>query len=52
MSSRAEALVQWLWEETHVLTVVGPNPSTICLMDISQLIFFKNRNIGLKKTEN
>ena len=26
------ALVLWLWEETHVLKVMGSNPST-CILD-------------------
>ena len=34
ISSRAGTLVKWLWEETHVLKVVGLNPSTIYWMDI------------------
>ena len=28
------ALAQWIWEETHVLMVVGLNPSTVYWMDI------------------
>ena len=32
--SGAGALVQWLWEETHVTKVVGPNPVTVYWMDI------------------
>ena len=28
------ALVQWLWEETHDLKVVGLNPGTVYWMDI------------------
>ena len=31
---RAGALVQWLWEETFILKVVGSNPSTVNWMDI------------------
>ena len=30
----AGALVRWLWEETHILKVVGSNPSTVYWMDI------------------
>ena len=30
---RAGALVYWLREETHVLKVVGSNPSTIKVLD-------------------
>ena len=30
----AGALVYWLWEETHVLKVVGSNPSPVYWMDI------------------
>ena len=26
-------MVYWLWEETHVMKVVGSNPSTIYWMD-------------------
>ena len=26
---KAGALVQWLWEETHVPKVIGSNPSTL-----------------------
>ena len=32
--SRVGALVQWLWEATHVLEVVGSNPSTVYWMGI------------------
>ena len=32
--ARATALIQWLWEETHVLKVMGSNPSTIYWMGI------------------
>ena len=31
----AGALVEWLWEETHVPTVVGSNLSAIYWMDIT-----------------
>ena len=31
---RAGALVQWLWEETHVPNVVGSNPGIVYWMDI------------------
>ena len=30
----AGALVQWLWEETRDLKVVGSNPNTVYWMDI------------------
>ena len=30
----AGALVEWLWEETHMMKVVGSNPSAIYWMDI------------------
>ena len=33
----AGALDQWLWEDTHVLTVVGLNPRSIYWMDINLL---------------
>ena len=33
----AGALVQWLWEETHVPKVVGSNPRTVYWMDICLL---------------
>ena len=36
---RAGALVKWLWEETHVLKVIGLNPSTIYWMDDFSHIF-------------
>ena len=32
------ALVWWLWAETHVLKIVGSNPSTIYWMDIFHII--------------
>ena len=35
----AGALVQWLWEETHVPKVVGSNLSTLYWMDISSHLF-------------
>ena len=31
----------WLWEETHILKVVGLNPSLIYWMDIFHIIFCK-----------
>ena len=40
------ALVYWLWEETHVLKMVGLNPSTIYWMDI---FCCKNCNVCLKR---
>ena len=33
------ALVQWLWEETRDLKVVGSNPGTVYSMDIFSHIF-------------
>ena len=30
----AGALVKWLWEETHVMTVVGSNLGTVYWMDV------------------
>ena len=33
------ALVKWLWEKTHVLKVVGSNPSAVSWMDIFSQIF-------------
>ena len=30
----AGVLVKWLWEETHLLKVVGSNPGTVYWMDI------------------
>ena len=38
---RAGALVQWLFEETHVLKVVDSNPSTIHWMDIFHIFCWK-----------
>ena len=35
------ALVLWLWAETHVLKIVGSNPSTIYWMDIFHIILLK-----------
>ena len=37
--NRVGALVQWLWDETHVLKVVGSNPNTVYLMNIFSHIF-------------
>ena len=37
----AVALVQWLWDATHILKVVGSNSSTVCLMDIFSQQFLK-----------
>ena len=34
-SSRAGALVQWLWEETHVPKVVGSNPGAVYWMEMT-----------------
>ena len=34
-NSWAGALVQWLWEETHVPKVVGLNPSAVYWMDMA-----------------
>ena len=34
MHRRAGALVEWLWEETHVQEVVGSNPGIGHWMDI------------------
>ena len=39
VTSRAGALVWWLWEETHVLMVMDSNPSTAYWMDIFPHIF-------------
>ena len=36
---RTVALVQQLWEETHVLQFVGSNPSTVYWMDIFSHLF-------------
>ena len=36
---QAVALVQWLWEKTHVPKVVGLNPGTVCWMEIFSHIF-------------
>ena len=33
------AQVQWLWEETHVLKIVGLNPRTVQWIDISIVKF-------------
>ena len=33
------SLVYWLWEETHVLKVVGSNPGTIYEMELFSPIF-------------
>ena len=49
----AVALVQWLWDATHILKVVVSNSSTVCLMDIFHNNFLKNCTYDcLKKTEN
>ena len=39
LSLMAGALVQWLWEETHVLKVMGSNTGTLYWMDIISQIF-------------
>ena len=39
-ASWAVAVVEWLWEETHVLKVVGSNPSTVYWMDIFHIYLF------------
>ena len=38
------ALVLWLWEESHVLKVVGSNPVTVYWMDILHKYLLKNCN--------
>ena len=38
---RAAALVQWLWEESHVPKIMGLNPSTIYWMDFFSSICCK-----------
>ena len=35
------ALVLWLWEESHVMKVVGSNPVTLYWMDILQKYLLK-----------
>ena len=47
----AGALVQWLWEKTHVLKVVGSNPGAIYWMDMTffTLICCKNCIACLKR---
>ena len=37
---KAGALVQWSLEDTHILKVVGSNPSTEYWMDILNIYFF------------
>ena len=32
---KAGALVQWLWEETHVPKVIGSNPGAVYWMDMT-----------------
>ena len=41
------ALVLWLWEETHVLKVMGSNPSTC--MEIFAFVCSKNCKVCLKR---
>ena len=48
----AGALVKWLWEETHIMKVVGSNPSTMYRIDIFTYICCKYCNVYLQKTEN
>ena len=51
VNSWAVALVQWLWEETHVPKVVGLNPGTGYWMDMTffTLICCKNCIACLKR---
>ena len=46
------ALVQWLWEETHVPKVVGSNPGTVYWMAIFSQHIFVLKLIFFEKTEN
>ena len=48
---RAEALVYWLWETTHVQSVVGSNPSNVYWMDMTFFTFIccKNSIVCLKR---
>ena len=45
----AGALIKWLWEETHVLKVVGSNPAAVYWMDMT---FFTLICCLFEKTEN
>ena len=48
---RAGALVQWLWEKTHVPKVMSSNPITVYWMDIFPFICCRHCNVCLKKTK-
>ena len=41
MTEQAGTLVQWLWEETHTLKVVGSNPGTVFWMGIFHINLLK-----------
>ena len=45
-------LVQWLWQQTHVVKVMSSNPNTIYWMKFLTLICFQICNVCLEKTEN
>ena len=53
----AGALVYWLWEETHILKVVGSNPSPVYWMDIfhhfiismQKIVMFEKTRINEKE---
>ena len=49
---RAGALVQWLWEKTHVPKVVSSNPSTAYWMDIFSQLFDVKIVMCVRKEEN
>ena len=49
---KAGALVQWSLEDTHILKVVGSNPSTEYWMDILNIYFFAIIVMFVWKDEN
>ena len=50
-NKRAGVLVKWLWEETHVLKVVGMNPCTTYWVDIFSHIFVVKFVMFFEKTK-
>ena len=46
------ALVQWLWEETHVPQVMGLNPSIVYWMEIFSHLFVELVMVFACKDEN
>ena len=49
----ARAQFQWLWEETHVLKIMGLNPCTVYWMEIFHMNLLKKLliEVCLKNTE-